>query len=261
MIVASDLDRTLIYSNRALAELGFPPGTSLKPVEIKEGKWVSYMTEASYALLQEIDRKYLFVPVTTRTTNQFNRIVIFQRDIPLSYAITANGACILKEGEPFGEWSEIIESKMKTDSAMMEEMVSVLAKEEFTFHGQIKKVEDYFFYYLLAEPLPAGERQSLHKLLSPFGWRVSLQGRKLYFIPQTINKGDALEFIRVITGAKAIAGSGDSMLDWDFLIRCRDRTVPNHGELAQEAESHGLLVTQKSGILAGEEILSHYLAL
>lgn len=260
MIIASDLDRTLIYSKRALEDYGCPAGTILKPVESREGQWVSYMTERSFFLLKEICRQYLFVPITTRTTNQFRRITIFAQEIPLSYVITANGAIILKNGKPLHEWAESISSKMKTGSAGIREVMSRLDKEGFQMDGKIKQVEDLFFYYILLSPLAAGEKQMLSNLVSSIGWNVSLQGRKLYFIPKAINKGDALEFICNMNGAEAIAGAGDSSLDWDFLNRCRSPIVPNHGELAQEA-SNGFRITKQSGLFAGEEILESYLSL
>lgn len=261
MIVASDLDRTLIYSNRAIAELGCPEGTKIKPVEEKDGNWISFMTEASFSLLQEICRQYLFVPITTRSTNQFERISIFQQEIALPYAITANGAVILRNGIPFNEWSEIVASKMKAESAVMQEILSILYKEDLHFNGRLKRVEDLFFYYILEKSLEIEKKNVLNDIISSFGWRVYLQGRKLYFIPKAINKGDALEFICTTEGKEAIAGSGDSKLDWDFLNRCRFRFVPNHSELVQNIGSACLLVTKECGLLAGEEILRQYLTL
>jgi hypothetical protein len=46
MITASDLDRTLMYSDRAIEEFGIPADLVLKPVEMIKGKWAGYMTEA-----------------------------------------------------------------------------------------------------------------------------------------------------------------------------------------------------------------------
>ncbi|HJV17288.1 MAG TPA: hypothetical protein VJ546_07900, partial [Bacillales bacterium] len=67
MIFATDLDRTLIYSNRALEEFGAPEKSALLPVEKKDEKWISFMTKASFDLLKEIYNRFLFIPVTTRT--------------------------------------------------------------------------------------------------------------------------------------------------------------------------------------------------
>lgn len=263
MIIASDLDRTLIYSNRALDELGRPEESVLKPVESREGKWVSFMTNASFAALEALCRQYLFVPITTRTTEQYKRITIFQQELPLLYAITTNGATILQDGERMKEWSVHLSSKMRTETAAMEEIISFLQKEDFPINGKRKQVEDLFFYFILTSPISIKDKKSLCAALAQFGWNVSLQGRKLYLIPKVINKGDALEFVCSQKGARAIAGSGDSILDLDFLAHCRYRFVPNHGELVQDPSNMipEIFVTKNRGILAGEEILNHYLSL
>lgn len=259
MIIASDLDRTLIYSARALREFGYPSMTDLKPVEKRDGEWISYMTEASFNHLLEISKKYIFVPITTRTTSQFKRIEIFQKNIPLEYAVTTNGAIILKNGEPVKEWTRLISSKIRMESASIQEMLSFFQKENISFKGEIKQVEDLFFYFLLENP--PEEKSALSLMADKFGWKVSLQGRKLYFMPKGINKGDALSFICNQIGTKALAGSGDSILDLDFLERCSNRYIPNHGELILGGEARGFNVTKSKGILAGEEILSKLLLL
>jgi hydroxymethylpyrimidine pyrophosphatase-like HAD family hydrolase len=261
MIFASDLDRTLIYSARALHEFGYPVGAGLKPVEKRDGEWVSFMTEASFKLLLEISQKYRFVPITTRTTSQFKRIEIFQKDIPLEYAITTNGAIILRNGKPLEEWTRVISSKIKKESAAPQELLSFFETENISFHGEIKQVEDLFFYFLLENPVSREKKKAVSSMAEKFGWRISLQGRKLYFMPKGISKGDALSFICNQIGTEALAGSGDSILDLDFLVHCTYRYIPNHGELISDAGTRDFNITKNRGILAGEEILSELLAL
>jgi hypothetical protein len=104
----------------------------------------------------------------------------------------------------------------------------------------------------------------LSRLASLLGWKVSLQGRKLYFIPKVINKGDALEFVCNHCGGQVIAGSGDSLLDLDFLKHCRYQLVPDHGELISDPGiviPSSISVTKNRGIFAGEEILGQFLSL
>ena len=74
-----------------------------------------------------------------------------------------------------------------------------------------------------------------------------------------ISKGNALEYICNREGMEAIAGAGDSVLDWDFLQNCRNRFVPRHGELIDKLETtRRNQLTNKLGIAAGEEILQHF---
>lgn len=260
MIIASDLDRTLMYSNRALADLGQPEHILLKPVERHEDQWAGYMTETAFSLLKKLSRHCLFVPVTTRTTEQFKRFVIFEKEIPLTYAITSNGANILYKGELLKEWSEQILTTMKSESSHQNELLAALKKEGFQFDGQWKHAENLFFYYLLNSLPTAQELTGIRRLTGEFGWRTSLQGRKLYFIPKSISKGKALEYICNREGMEAIAGAGDSVLDWDFLKNCRQRIVPSHGELKNSIGIADIKLTKQIGVTAGEEILQHFLA-
>jgi hypothetical protein len=74
-IVASDLDRTLIYSAAALA-LAMPDEEAprLLTVEVHEARPLSYMTETAGRLLVELAAAVRFVPATTRTRKQYRRI-------------------------------------------------------------------------------------------------------------------------------------------------------------------------------------------
>ena len=67
-VVHGDLDNTLIYSCR------HDIGEEKVCVELYEGREVSFMTKRSLSLLKEVQKKALFVPVTTRTAEQYRRI-------------------------------------------------------------------------------------------------------------------------------------------------------------------------------------------
>lgn len=255
MIFASDLDRTLIYSKRAMEELGTPEDARLVPIERKDDVWIAYMTEAGLTALQELSRSALFIPVTTRTTEQFNRIVIFREAISVQYAITTNGATILHHGKPMEDWTDYISRLLAEESAAQWQLLGLLKTEGFRFNGQLKQVANLFFYYILDSLPLAQEMEKLQKLVGTYGWRISLQGRKLYLIPKAISKGAALDFICRREGKKLFAGAGDSILDWDFLQNCQYRFIPSHGELKKKAGEQGLTFTKNAGILAGEEIL------
>jgi hydroxymethylpyrimidine pyrophosphatase-like HAD family hydrolase len=261
MIFATDLDRTLIYSNRALEEFGAPEKSALLPVEKKDEKWISYMTKASFDLLKEIHNRFLFIPVTTRTTEQFRRIYIFQKDIPVTYAITSNGGHILYKGEELEEWTDILSAKLQNETASIKEMQSYLQRESFCFDGVLKQAEELFFYFILNLHPSGSMIRKIAEEVADLGWRISLQGRKLYFIPKVINKGDALEYICEREGITQMAGAGDSNLDWDFLKNCQFRYVPVHGELASKKYITGDSISNHCGILAGEEILQNSLSL
>jgi hydroxymethylpyrimidine pyrophosphatase-like HAD family hydrolase len=252
---ATDLDRTLIYSNRALEELGLPDKIQLSAAEMKDGQPAAYMTTRSLSLLRELAGEALVVPVTTRTYEQYKRVGIFGKDIPISYAVTSNGAQIFHEGKPLQEWAELVYKRLKEECANLKEIADFA--EGFRFPGVFKKAGESFFYYILQERISLEEKKKLDEDVRRLGWRISLQGRKLYFMPIPVCKGEAVKFISQREGAEKLAGAGDSILDYDFLKVCQHAFVPDHGELSLEApQDFSFRLSENRGILAGEEILS-----
>ena len=53
-----------------------------------------------------------FIPVTTRTIEQFQRISLFQDEIIPEYAITSNGGNILHNGKQDGTWNRIVKERL-----------------------------------------------------------------------------------------------------------------------------------------------------
>ncbi|MEH7524432.1 hypothetical protein V7149_14320 [Bacillus sp. JJ1503] len=252
---ASDLDRTLIYSERALADFKQTEVNDLIGVEKKADREVAFMTKRSAEALRQIADHMLFVPVTTRTWDQFNRIFIFSTCIPLTYAITSNGANIIYKGDPLIEWQRLVKERLTTECKPIKEMEEDL--RELNIPGTIKRAEGLFFYYILEENLSLEAIMIVKHKAAEAGWRVSIQGRKLYFMPNPISKGEAVKFIKEREGILTVYGAGDSLLDHDFLKDCDFPFVPSHGELANEnIEDAHYMLTNKRGVMAGEEILS-----
>jgi hydroxymethylpyrimidine pyrophosphatase-like HAD family hydrolase len=251
---ATDLDRTMIYSNRALEELVPADDVPFSAAEMRDGQAAAFMTTRSLVLLRELAEEVLVVPVTTRTYEQYKRVDIFGRDIPISYEVTSNGAQIYYRGKPLAEWTELVRKRLKEECAILEDMAGFA--EGYRFSGTLKKAGESFFYYILQERISLREKKKLDEEVRRLGWRISQQGRKLYFMPIPICKGEAVKFISQREGTEILAGAGDSVLDYDFLKVCQHAFVPNHGELALEMpQGFSCRVSEKRGILAGEEIL------
>lgn len=255
MMFATDLDRTIVYSRKALEDLGPELNNRLIPVEKKDGFELSFMTAKAYQILKQIAEEILVVPVTTRTTAQFQRIFIFNQQIPIKYAITFNGAEILYEGKPLPDWRESINEKVKKDCASHDELSDLLQNDLLHVNGQLKSAEGLFIYYLLNEKLNGDQVLEFRTLAASNGWKVSYQGRKLYFMPNPISKGEAVSFIKAREGITTLMGAGDSLLDEDFLVKCDHSFIPAHGELSGNNELLSYLTTEKQGAYAGEEIV------
>ena len=91
----SDLDNTIIYSYK------HDIGEDKVGVELYNDRIISFMTGKSYELLKEADRRLLFVPVTTRTPEQYARIDL---GVKPQYALVCNGGMLLKGGVRDEEW-------------------------------------------------------------------------------------------------------------------------------------------------------------
>ncbi|GLB57877.1 HAD family hydrolase [Cytobacillus sp. NCCP-133] len=257
MMFASDLDRTLIYSNRALSEFGHAGREGLIGAERKEGHEIAYTTGKALKMLMELSTRMHFIPVTTRTYEQYKRVVILNK-LPVSYAVTSNGANIHFQGNPLEDWTSIVHKRLSSECGHLEDIVEKL--KGYELNGRIKIADNLFVYYILNKQITGEEKEVLSRTAESFGWRVSLQGRKLYFMPAPICKGEAVKFIKEREGVTTLFGAGDSILDHDFLKFCDYSFVPKHGELAK-MDSLCLLykISNKRGVMAGEEILAEIL--
>lgn len=251
---ASDLDRTLIYSERALADFNQTGIDDIIGVEFKADREVAFMTKTSADVLREIAENMLFVPVTTRIFSQYSRVTFISQAIPLTYAITSNGAEIFYKGKPLDEWDRLLHDRLNFDCIAFEELAEKI--RGLNINGVFKNAENLFFYYILEKTLSEDTLNLIKEVAIESGWRISLQGRKLYFMPNPISKGEAVKFIKERENISTVYGAGDSILDHDFLKECDFSYVPSHGELANEKiGDFPYIYTKNRGVMAGEEIL------
>ncbi|MFE6871773.1 HAD family hydrolase [Kitasatospora sp. NPDC057692] len=265
-LVASDLDRTLIYSNRALA-LDVPDRLAprLLSVEVHDGKALSFMTEQAAELLVELTREAVLVPATTRTRAQYERVNLPGPTpgwVP-PYAICANGGRLLVDGVPDTDWEDEMAARLAAGAAPLAEVVEHLALCADPEWTHKRRVADELFAYLVVEraELPEGWLAELTGWCAERGWTVSLQGRKVYAVPAPLSKSAALaEVVRRVGGATVLS-AGDSLLDADLLRAADAAWRPGHGELADTGwTAPGVTVLDEVGVAAGEEIVRRFLA-
>ncbi|MER5864393.1 HAD family hydrolase [Kitasatospora sp. NPDC002040] len=265
-LVASDLDRTLIYSNRALA-LDVPDRLAprLLSVEVHDGKALSFMTEQAAELLVELVQQAVFVPATTRTRAQYERVNLPGPTpgwVP-PYAICANGGQLLVGGVPDKDWQAEVKSRLSAGSVPLAEVVEHLAVSADPEWTHKRRVADHLFAYLVVERamLPAGWIEELTGWCAERGWSVSLQGRKVYAVPTPLSKSSALAEVERRVGAATVLSAGDSLLDADLLLAADHGWRPGHGELADAGwTAPGVTALTQIGVAAGEEIVRQFLA-
>ncbi|MGW5940296.1 HAD family hydrolase [Streptomyces celluloflavus] len=260
-IVASDLDRTLIYSAAAL-DLAMPDAEAprLLCVETYERKPQSYMTETAAGLLAELAGNTFFVPATTRTREQYGRIHL-PGPAP-EFAICANGGHLLVRGESDLAWQRAVAARIAARCAPLDEVRAHLIRSADPAWLLKERVAEDLFVYLVVERslLSRTWVQDLTGWADERGWTVSLQARKLYAVPKPLTKSAAVAEVARRTGGSGFLAAGDSLLDADLLLAADHGWRPGHGELA-DSRWHAPHVTAlgERGVAAGEEILRAFI--
>jgi len=254
-LVACDLDQTLIFSRRSFR---LPDGAAEPPlvtVEHLDGKPATFMTPAAFAHVAELHRRAVLVPVTTRTLGQYGRIDL---GVKPRFAVAANGGHVLVDGELDPAWAATIAERLR-GCAPLADLLAVAERLAVGGWCRLVRVADDLFIYLVAH-----ERDGIPDLtavtaeVEAAGWTVSVQGRKVYFVPAVLTKQAALAEVARRAGAGKVAAAGDSLLDAPMLLAADVAVRPAHGELHDRAwTAPNLHVTTAPGLLAGEELLGH----
>ncbi|MBX9395420.1 HAD family hydrolase [Streptomyces sp. TRM72054] len=261
VLVASDLDRTLIYSSAALS-LTMPDARAprLLCVEVHESKPLSYMTETAAGLLTDLADAAVFVPTTTRTRKQYQRINL--PGPPPRYAICANGGHLLVDGVSDLDWHASVTARLADECASLAEVQEHLLRAADPVWVRKHRVADDLFAYLVVERelLPEDWVKELAVWAENRGWTVSLQGRKIYAVPKPLTKSAAVHEVARRTGADLTLAAGDSLLDADLLLAADKGWRPSHGELADSGwTAPDITSLPERGVLAGERILREFL--
>ena len=201
ILFASDLDNTLIYSYR------HDIGAAKRCVEIYQGREISFVTERTHALLKEIKKRVLFVPVTTRTVEQYERIDLGV-GVP-EYALTCNGGVLLVNGREDDAWYEQ-SLRLVSDGADALSYGERLLEQDKNRCFEVRNIRGLF-------TLIAHLREKLDCEMAD----VFCNGSKVYIVPKKLKKGAAVLRLKEKLKADRIIAAGDSEFDISML-NCAD---------------------------------------
>lgn len=263
-LIATDLDRTMIYSRNAFSTTTDVP---MVCVEHLEGAPLSFMTTAAALRMQTLTEPAAVIPTTTRTIKQFNRIQL--PGAPWRYAITSNGGNILVDGVPDMRWRIDTDDKVRRGGATLAEINAELQTRIDESWVTKFRVADHLFTYLVVKPkaVPEGFLAEWDSWCGERGWSASQQGRKIYTMPKAVCKSLAVQEVRrrllesdELTAESLTLAAGDGALDAEMLRTADSAIRPRHGELELLNWTHpNLTVTRAIGILAGEEIINWFI--
>lgn len=256
VLIASDLDQTLIYSERSGR---FDSLSAATCVEIYDGREQSFMLTSAAEALTALSLCATIIPVTTRTVAQLGRV-----RLPTAagrYAIAANGGTLLVDGEPDTSWAAQVAAGLR-DSAPVTAVQEYLGRVCDPAWALSVRTADGLFCYAVVdlERLPSGFLDEAREWALAHGWRVSKQGRKIYWVPQTLTKAAAAAEVARRTDAELLLAAGDSFLDQDLLEHADLAIMPGHGELFESGwrPSHVTSTAGVSGAAAGAEIVDWF---
>lgn len=210
ILFASDLDNTLIHSYKKASDSDIC-------IEYKEGKALSYMTPAALGLLGALNRRsdIVFSPVTTRSTEQYERIHFFGNDYP-EIALAANGGILYENGVINREWYE--ESKELISDCLTEFRHGMdYFKDDDYVYFDIRLVDELFVFTKSTAPLTT--KSVLESVLNLKKVGTFNIGDKVYIFPNILTKGLAVDRLRKKYGFDKIIAAGDSEFDVAMLNR------------------------------------------
>lgn len=249
-LYATDLDRTLIFSARAAGG-----ARDLVTVERLDGRDLSFMSRHQLDLLARLRRRCLVVPVTTRTLAQYGRVHLATEPPP--WAVAANGGVLVRAGRRDAGWDRRVRALLDERCAALPDVSRWLAGSAGDVIDRVRVADGLFLYALVDRARLAGAAGWVDGLaagLEQRGWRLSVQGRKLYAVPGPLRKSAAVREVAGRAGATRVIAAGDSLLDRDLLDDAEVSMRPAHGEL-HELGVPADVVTAATGVAAGEELL------
>lgn len=198
-----DLDNTVLYSHRH--SVGEPKIW----VEELNGAPQSFMTEYTYSYMKE-QRWLKVIPVTTRTAAQYARLEKLSQDMGWDTALICNGAVLLRDGKEDALWREESLQCSKQDRPSLQAACRFIGSRI-----SVKTIEPFLFYVKVDEE----ERifESLMKNADPSHLSVYRDSRKIYCVPNSLRKGNAVSRYIQAYNVEFCISAGDSALDISML--------------------------------------------
>lgn len=244
IILFTDLDGTILFSERQLRENPLPEGSLTRHPVPAEFRIVNGVKETlgytieweRFPVIREAlsNGELLVVPTTTRRQDQYKRVKLpFNMD---SY-ITMNGSNTSYRGNTLSEKRDELISEISS-LPCSPEMVANILKEEFGEIGDTYCRDGLFTCIYFKNKPPKNIVKFLEGLAYGIDYEVSVQGRGVYLVPTCVNKGKGIDsFMEQFykeygteVNQTLIVGAGDSTLDFPMIPKVDIFLKANNGE-------------------------------
>lgn len=239
-IFASDLDNTLIYSYKR------DIGAQKILVERYEGRGVSFMTAKTHHLIDKVRKVMRFIPVTTRSTQQYRRILFSPDWIPQT-ALTANGGVLLRDGVSDADWYATSQTYTQSAEPALQRAQEVLERDpDRTL--DVRRVDGLFVFTKSANVPATLER--LRAAVDNAQVELFENGAKVYVVPRALDKGSGVRRLRQQYPQARVFAAGDSVFDLPLLKQADVAFCPQSLGYTGHAGQEVVTVTPQDGIFS-----------
>ena len=223
-------------------------------MEVYQDREISFMTDKTRKLLQEVSRRVLIVPTTTRTVEQYERIDLGLGIFP--YALTCNGGILLVQGMLDEAWYNCSLERIKESRDELRKAEKILDKDENRCF-ELRNINKLFLFTKSTRP-----KETMEALAGQLDSRrvdILSNGMKVYVVPKKLTKGAAAARLKErLKGEKMIA-AGDSEFDRSMLEFADIALAPQ--ELEPEKESRDGWIRIEKTKLFSEGLLEYVVGL
>jgi hypothetical protein len=276
VLITTDLDRTLIFSPRATAELG--GALPADPVEVAGGQTAGELCRSARDSIAGLPAHARMCVATSRSVARLMRLTL---PFPVPYAIAANGGVVLVDGVADPQWAART-GRLVSRAAPAAQVRAVLAGDWGGSGGAgscgaaggaagprwLRRMgdEDVMCCLAIVDPalLDAEQAADVAGRCRELGWEASLTGRKLYAFPAGFGKEHAAAFVAGKVARETGVwprrlAAGDTEHDRVMLSDADVAWVPARSELARCANGE-FAVTDHPGHAAAAQITREWLS-
>lgn len=178
-------------------------------------------------MLLRLARHIPFIPVTTRSLEQYRRIE-FGLSAPPPFALVSNGGILLENGQPSHAWYE--QTQACIAPALPELEIARALLEQLPYIELGPRMVDGIFVF--------AKTSALHATWHAMACELDLSavfidsvGEKIYVFPKVLHKGFALQRLRKQLGAAKVFSAGDSAFDIPLLLEADIPIIPDEALL------------------------------
>lgn len=239
MIFASDLDRTLIFSERYV-----PNKKDYLLVEHTKSGYESFILQESFSILSALD---FFVPVTTRNESEWKRTLLY-KELKPHFAIVSNGEIVLENGMISTEWQAYLQQELSQIS--LEDILPVASELLNPVRLTDPRIcSDYMVMFKVLNAPQTEEYSLLCETLSDTAWTATANGNKIYVMPKVVTKESALRFVQRKLGGIPVFGAGDSIMDLGITTEFQSGAFLRHPDSVIPTQNVEILAEDASASL------------